>query len=211
MERFTPQPKDPSVLRDLGLPEGAPALVCVAHLVEVKGHPDLLRAWAALRNARAQLVLIGGGTEAYTGQLKALAAELGVADRVHFLGVRSDVPSLLPHFDGFVLATRNTGRREGFGAVLPEAMACGLPVIATKSGGPEDIVAPGQTGWLVDAEGHAPLTQAIDELVADLPRAAQMGTLGRRRCESYFDVRSVTRHYERLFLEVAGRSADDLG
>jgi glycosyltransferase involved in cell wall biosynthesis len=119
------------------------------------------------------------------------------------LGLRTDVPRLLPIFDGLILATRSWGRKEAFGAVLVEAMAAELPVIATKSGGPEDIIVPDETGWLVDAEGEEPLASAMKAFVIDNNRRQRFGAAGYKRARDLFSVEMMTEHYQKLYLETA--------
>jgi len=148
------------------------------------------------------LVLVGSGEVAYERELGQLAEELGVQNRVHFLGQRWDVPSLLSSFDGLVLATRNTGRREAFGAVLVEAMAAGLPVIATRSGGPEEIVVPGLTGWLVEPESSEALALAVLEFARDADRREKYGRAGRKRAANHFTAELMVSRYESLYREL---------
>lgn len=205
LSRFTAD-VDVQRLRDeMGTAPESIVLGCVAHLVPVKGHPELLHAFAkvAVEEERLHLVLIGTGEEAYRRQLEQLTRTLGISACVHFLGERRDVPRLLPGFDGFVLATRNWGRREAFGAVLVEAMATELPVIATKSGGPEEIVVPGETGWLVEADGSEPLAHAMRELVRDAERRRRFGKAGRQRTEAFFSSELMVQQYQNLYREVA--------
>ncbi len=181
-------------------------LACVAHLVPVKGHVELLRAMAAVAEdlPRLRLVLVGEGSVAHTNRLRRLADDIGNGDRVLFLGARRNVASVLKACDGKVLATRDEGRREAFGAALVEAMAAGLPVIATRSGGPEDIVVPGETGWLVDASGWEPLALALREFYADADRRALYGINGQKRARSLYGRDLMTRRYEDLYASVLG-------
>ncbi|MBI9061385.1 MAG: glycosyltransferase family 4 protein [Marinilabiliaceae bacterium] len=144
-------------------------IVCisVAHLVAVKGHMDMMQAMIELKKEFPELVMlfVGKGEPEYEARLKQFSSDNGLSDCVRFLGERSDIPELIKMSDFKLLATRNIGRREGFGAVVVEAMACAKPVISTKSGGPEDIVRDGVTGLLVSAEGHTPLVEGIREFL----------------------------------------------
>lgn len=190
---------------ELGLPQNAMVLGCVAHLVPVKGHVELIKAFGQVverdPDTDIYLVLAGGGEPAYETELRNLAAGLGVAERVLFLGLRTDVARLLSGFDGLILATRNWGRKEAFGVVLIEAMASGLPVIATRSGGPEDIVLPGETGWLVEAEGEVPLANAISEFLRDPVRGQRFGAAGRQRARELFSRELMVEKYQQLYQE----------
>jgi glycosyltransferase involved in cell wall biosynthesis len=181
-------------------------LVCVAHLVPVKGHEELILATAAVARdlPRLKLVLVGEGSAPHTERLQRLAVHAGVGDRVVFLGARRDVASVLKACDGKVLATRDEGRREAFGAALVEAMAAGLPVIATRSGGPEDIVVHGETGWLIDANGWAPLADAIREFYVDAGRRSVYGNNGLKRARTLYGKDLMTRRYEDIYTSVLG-------
>ncbi len=152
--RFTPGDR---------LPHAGPVrLVSVGRLVEVKGHDVLLRAFALATHEGldATLDIVGGGSE--RGRLEALARDVGVADRVRFAGPlgEDELRDTLGSGDAFVLASR----REGFGVAIVEALAMGLPVLTTRSGGPEEIVGP-DDGVLVSAGD-------VDALAAALPAFA---------------------------------------
>lgn len=146
--------------------EGPTRLVTVGNLVPVKGHDVLLRAFAiAVRGGlNATLELVGGGVE--SERLRAIATEEGIADRVLFSGplCDADLVAALARADAFVLASRS----EGFGVAIIEALATGLPALATRCGGPEDIVRP-EDGLLVDADDAEAFAAGIVELVASLP------------------------------------------
>ncbi|MHB8925347.1 MAG: glycosyltransferase [Coriobacteriia bacterium] len=145
--------------------EGPVRLVSVGNLVPVKGHDILLRAlgMAVRSGLDVTLDLVGGGSESQN--LAALAAEEGLTDRVRFLGPLSAgaLTDALARADAFVLASR----QEGFGVAIVEALATGLPVVTTRSGGPEDIVGD-DDGVLVEAGDPAAFAAGISELMASL-------------------------------------------
>lgn len=205
LSRFEKKGDPEAVLQTLPVPPGNLLLGCVAHLVPAKGHVELLHAFARIaeKYLHTYLVLVGTGEPVYIGTLHALVEEVGLADRVLFLGSRDDVPCPLHQFDAFILPTRNRGRKEAFGVALVEAMACRLPVIATKSGGPEDIVVPQETGWLVEADGIEPLVEAMDELLADEERRQRFGQTGKERAVRLFSRERMVQRYQQLYLEVA--------
>ena len=144
----------------LGLEDGEVAVGCVARLAPEKDHATLVRAvHVALPTApRLRLIVVGDGPE--RGALEALALELGVADRVRFLGSRSDVAAILPGLDLFTL----TSRREGLPLSLLEALAAGLPAVTTAVGEMPRVLS-GGAGRTVPA-GDVP------ELATELARAA---------------------------------------
>jgi glycosyltransferase involved in cell wall biosynthesis len=107
--------------------------------------------------------------------LERIAAELNIEDSVEFLGLRSDVVDLLQQSWGFVLPSRN----EGMPNALLEAMACGLPCIATCVSGSEDIIADGHNGILVESEQPAQMAHALRRIIEDTELAQCLGREGR--------------------------------
>lgn len=140
-------------------------LITLGRLSSEKGHDVLLRSFAELVGRRMHVTLdvVGDGPE--RPSLKALAEELGIAPHVTFHGrlLDEDVARAYADADVFVLPSRS----EGFGVALIEAMATGLPVVATRSGGPEDIVLAGD-GLLAEPDDVRSLTEAIAAVVGDL-------------------------------------------
>ncbi len=190
-----------------GMSDDDVVLVSVAHLVEVKGHVELLEAFERLheRLPRLRLLLVGQGDADYTAQLEQQVRVAGLEKKVVFAGLRHDVPEILKMADGKILATRNSGRREAFGAAIVEAMAAGRPVIATRSGGPEEIVVPGLTGWLIRAEDPEELDAALVDFYRSPNDWAEMGRRGQRRASEYFDLETMVERYSAIYRQVAGR------
>src|SRR5690606_23191475 len=141
---------------------------------------DLLDGFAAAtaRHPEAQLLLVGGGP--LEAELREHAARLGIAGRVVFLGERRDIERLLPLLDCFVLASST----EGMSNAALEAMACGLPVIATAVGGNAEVVEHERCGLLVPPFSPLRIAAAMRELLAHPERARQMGAEARRRVEA---------------------------
>jgi L-malate glycosyltransferase len=196
-ERFSPvDPAERSRLRAaLGLPPHAFLFGCVARLRAVKRHCDMLDGFALATADRpdASLVLIGNGELA--DALRAQARLLGIENRVLFLGDRDDVESLLPLLDAFVL----TSSTEGMSNAVLEAMACGLPTIATAVGGnPETVDAP-NTGLLVPAYSPQSVAKAMRELLADVDRAREMGRRARLRVERVFSIEAMVAGFCRMY------------
>jgi glycosyltransferase involved in cell wall biosynthesis len=171
------QPRRPraAVRAELGLAPDAPVLVCVGRLAPQKDHPTLLAALALL--PRDVVLLIVGGDPFGDGEarLKARAAELGVSDRVRFLGIRHDVPDLLGASDLFVLPSL----WEGLGLVFLEAMAVSLPTVATNVSAIPEVVPDGVGGWLVPPGRPDELARAIATALADPAERARRGAAGR--------------------------------
>lgn len=164
-------------IRPLGIADDVPVVGMVGRLETAKGHTYLLKAAQLLqvRHPGVRVVIVGGGQLRET--LEAEAVALQVTDCVTFTGFRDDMPSLMQGFDIFTLPSL----WEGLGIVLLEAMAYERPVVASRVGGVQDVVVPGETGLLVPARSPEALADAIGALLLDRERAAEMGRAGYQR------------------------------
>lgn len=140
--------------RKLGLPGGTPLVASIGRLTAIKDHPLLFQAFAAVK-APAHLLVIGGGEEEVA--LRAAAGAMRCANRIHFLGFRSDLPRLLADVSAVVLTSRN----EGTPVALIEAMAAGCTPIGVDVGGVADVLS-GGIGKLVRERDPTAIAQAID-------------------------------------------------
>ena len=155
-------------------------IICVARLEYAKGIDVLLHAWGRIMHAPAEwrthlkprLLLVGEGK--LRPQLERIVAELGIQDSVEFLGLRTDVIDLLQQSWSFVLPSR----WEGMPNALLEAMACGLPCVATRVSGSEDIISDGVNGLLVEPEQPAEMAQALCRVIEDTDLAQRLGQEG---------------------------------
>lgn len=175
--------------------------ISVARLNRIKDQRTLLLAVRQVVDAQPgfRLDLVGDGPE--RPAIDRLRSELGLEDSVRVLGYRDDVAPLLAEADFFVL----TSTSEGLALTLLEAMASGLPVIATDVGGNHEIVVHGQTGFLVPPRSPAAVAEAVRHLLADPDRAIAMGRAGRLRAEQSFDVRTMVARYESLYEKLLSR------
>lgn len=166
LDKFSPVPRA-EARRQLGLGADAPVLVTVGALVERKGFHRVIELLPALRERFPGLtyLVVGGASPEgdWTDRLKHQAALLGLTDAVRFLGSMPPEELRLPlsAADAFVLATRN----EGWANVLLEAMACGLPVVATDVGGNAEVVCSPELGAIVPFDDRVALQQAIEDLL----------------------------------------------
>jgi glycosyltransferase involved in cell wall biosynthesis len=202
MSAFTEPVFDGDVVRrSLGVPAEAPLVGTVGRLTEVKRQDVLIRAFAAARQKypAARLVLVGDGP--LLADLRALAAELGVADAVHFAGYQQHSGPWLKAMDVFAL----TSRSEGMPQAVIEASVMGLPVVASHVGGLPEVIEDGVTGILFQAGDDAAVAAALVDLIADPQRRAKMGAAARARVEARFDVRRMAGEYHRDCLEVLRR------
>lgn len=189
------------VRQELNIPAGAPVVLAVGTVAPRKGYDTLARAaQQVLARAPATVFLVAGAELAdYAPGLRALIASLGLQDAFRLLGPRSDVPRLLAAADVLV----HSARQETFGRVLVEAMALGKPVVATRSGGPAEIVIDGETGFLVPVDQPDALAQGLLSLIKDPALCARFGEAGRRRAAEHFSVAHFAAEVERVILAVA--------
>jgi len=182
----------------LGLPPHALLVGIIGRLHPQKGHRVLLEAatHVVARDWQVYFILIGDGPLRHS--LEAIAREQGLAGRVHFLGTRHDIPQLLAAMDLFVLSSF----WEGMPNAVLEAMATGLPVVATAVGGTPEVVVDGVTGLLVPPRDPVALAQAIERLLADPELRHRMGQAGRERVEQHFSVEQMVRKTEALYEEL---------
>ena len=184
-EAFSPGPADAGARRSLGIPEEAVVLAFVATLDRAHHFKRLdvaIDALARLGDEAVHLVVAGDGE--LRPEFEAQARSAGVADRVHFIGAvpHAELPGLLRAVDVFLLTTEPP---ESFGIVLIEAMACGLPVIATDYPGVRAVVDEGGNGLLVPRGDPAAAAAAIRSLLdAGADGRAAMGAAGRAKAEA---------------------------
>lgn len=170
-------------------------IVTVANLRREKNHEALIAAAALLAPSHPELRyrIVGDGPR--RAELEALARARGIADRIEFLGHQEDVPSLLAGADLFVLPSRS----EAFPNGAIEAMAAGLPVVASDVGGLRDLIDDGRTGLLVPPANPEALAAAIESLVADPARAAALGAAARNEIESRYSFERMLRDFDALY------------
>ena len=169
--------------------------VCVARFAPQKNHSLLLDAFAKgpAADRNAHLMLVGEGP--LRGQLEARAEGLGVASRVHFLGVRTDIPNVLGAMDVFVLSSD----WEGNPLSVMEAMASGLPIVSTAVGSVPDLFANGREGFLVPRGDVAGLSGSMLFLLRDRETRLSMGVTAALRAKDNFDVSKMVQEYEQLY------------
>lgn len=193
--------------RRRGLPDGR-WLVSVARLVPHKGIDTTLRLIAALAPEHPDLHYLVVGRGPHEAALRRLAGSLGVADRFHLCTDVDDdeLPAAYAAADIYLGLSREEGLDvEGFGIVLLEASAAGLPVVAGRSGGIPDAVAEGESGVLVNPLDVAEAAAAVSRLLADRLTVRRMGEAGRARVISGFTWRRVTDDLRGISAELGRR------
>ncbi|HLA28920.1 MAG TPA: glycosyltransferase family 4 protein [Syntrophales bacterium] len=199
--RFLAHPSDPAETRALlGIPSDMTVVGTVGRLTSVKGQELLLRAaFDLIRQGQCIFLLLLGDGE-LRQDLERSAKRLGIENYVRFLGWRSDVARIMAVYDIFCLPSRN----EGMGKVLVEAMAMGLPIIASNIGGIRDIVRTGENGLLVPVGDVAAWAEAISCLCRDPERRRRMGDAGRQMAPFYSSeemIKRIDQLYRKLLSE----------
>jgi glycosyltransferase involved in cell wall biosynthesis len=179
--------------RELGIDRQTPLLLCVAEFTPNKRHQDIIAAVAKLGRSDVHLALAGSGPQ--MEPMQKLAAELGVSERVHFLGNRSDIPVLMRAASAKLLVSA----REGLPRSVMEALALGLPTIGTKTRGTQDLLADG-CGLLVDVGDVAGLAGAITEILDRPELSRSLSQRGRERIGA-FAVEVIIDLHEKLYAE----------
>ncbi|WP_208347309.1 glycosyltransferase [Pseudaestuariivita rosea] len=191
---LNPVPVVRSTARPDDMPnDGAPVLLAIGRLVSQKDYPTVLRAVGKLQNVRkSHLVVLGDGEDRPI--LSRLVSDLGLQDRVHFLGYRNNPTDYMAHCDGFLLLSKF----EGFPNVLAEALAAGASIVATDApGGAADILDDGKYGKLVPVGDVEAAAYAMQQMLANpFDRDRQMA-----RAQA-FQIDRIAARYDRLFDQV---------
>jgi len=173
---------------------------CVGRLEPQKNPLLLLQAIAEVKDPRAHLVLSGDGS--LRERLEAYTQAHNLRDRVHFIGKQNDVPSVLAGSDIFVLASN----WEGNPLAVMEAMAAGLPVIATGVGGVPELVQSGDQGLLVPAGDRTGFAAAMTALLYEVETRHAMGHAAQARANREFKVERMVNAYANLYHETVKKS-----
>jgi L-malate glycosyltransferase len=192
--RFADGPQAEEARFELGA-DGSPLVGSVGCLAARKDYGTLLAALARLveRGTPFRAALVGDGVE--RAALEAQARALGLAPRVRFLGERPGVERLLPGMDVFVLSSRE----EGIANALLEAMAAGLPCVATAVGGTPEVLRDGETGWLVPAADPAALADALADALARPEEARRRGAAARRAVREGMSIEAMARRQQGFY------------
>ena len=206
MRRFEGAPEGARLRSELGIPDDAPLVTVVSRLTRLKGIENFLEATAALkpRYPDARFLIVGETAPTdrpYLTELTDLAASLGVADRVIFTGLRSDVPAVLGCADVAVMPSLN----EALSNVLLESMAAGAPVVATRVGGTPEALIDGETGLLVPPGDSGAIAAAVARLLDDRELATRLGGAARALISTRFSVEQMVRSTEDLYMDLLAR------
>ncbi|MEE8312517.1 MAG: glycosyltransferase, partial [Candidatus Binatia bacterium] len=189
---------DPAVARslrgELGVGD-APIVGTAITFRPRKGFRMLFEAFAAVRERIPDARLLIAGVDAYEPDPEALARQLGILDAITLLGRRSDMPDVLHVFDVFVLPSQS----EGMSNAILEAMAMGLPVVATAVGGAPVVIEEGRTGFLVDYPDTAALAERLGRLLPDPDLRSRIGAAARETVVEGYSAATMVRTMEDLY------------
>jgi glycosyltransferase involved in cell wall biosynthesis len=195
-QRFVPDAEAPRRLREqFAIDSNEGTLTTVSFLNPFKNPHVIIEACGLLARQGIAFRLFVAGEGALRKQLENLSRKLEIADRVHWLGQVDEPRELLQGSDIFTLAS--TG--EAFGLVIPEAMACGLPVVATRSGGIVEIVEDPATGLLVPPLNAEALADAFKQLIQNPELKRTMGLQGQSRVAQMFTIEAVVMNTVRIY------------
>jgi len=202
LDRY-PAPIDRAKVRaELGFGPSAHLMTMVGTFKRQKGHRYLVAAAAALvpRFPTLHILLVGDGELA--DQMRTQVRAAGLSEHVHFLGTRRDIPELLSASDSFVLPSL----WEGLPVALTEAMASGLPLVATQVSGTSQVVIDGESGLLVPPGDEGALAEAMDRLLSDPALASEMGGAARERIAASYSARAQAEQLAALFRQRSERT-----
>ncbi|MDT3435764.1 glycosyltransferase [Haloarcula sp. 1CSR25-25] len=184
---------------ELDIPADATVVGTVGRLLERKGHFDLLEAWATVEDELpdAHLVFVGDGRDRQ--DLEQRIEDLDCTDSVHLLGTRDDVPSLLNAMDVFVFPSHF----EGLPGAVIEAMAAGLPIVATPVDGNSDLLENYRSGLFVDVRSPKQIAWATIRLANHPDFAAELGTTASARAAEQFTVAAMVDGFETVYRRVS--------
>lgn len=191
------RPHANNLRRLFGWDENAIIVGSLGNIRTAKGYDILLQAAASLKTSTTpfRFVIAGQGKPGLYDDLLKLRAELGLEEHVHFLGFNEDPADFLSNLDVFLLSSTS----EGFSIATIQAMASGLPVVVTRSGGPEEIVTHGENGWLVEAGSAEAIGAALEKLGTDQVLRQRLARAGKAHALAAFDIGAMLAGYEKIY------------
>jgi glycosyltransferase involved in cell wall biosynthesis len=199
--------QDRSLRSELAIADDVILVGAIGNIRAPKAYDVLLRAARILlhRSQRIHFIIAGDCSNALGRELVGLSRSLGIEQQVSFLGLRADVARILRNLDAFVLSSRT----EGFSIACIEAMACGIPVVATRSGGPEEILE-GGAGILVPTDDPEAIAQAVEEVTSSKGLAEELTTKALNRVQQQYSLVRMVSRYEALLENLIRRPRHQL-
>jgi glycosyltransferase involved in cell wall biosynthesis len=196
LDRFS-QPQGGSVRAELGLGANTKLVGMVANLRRSKSYEHFVQSARRVVNCipEARFIAVGEIEETLAGRMRELLRRLDLENHFFLLGFRPDIPEVLRDLDVFVLSSTD----EGLSIATIEAMAAGKPVVVTRSGGPQEIVEDGETGFLVPPADPQALAAKVCEILRDPDLGARLGVRAREAVERRFTLSKMVSEYEALY------------
>jgi glycosyltransferase involved in cell wall biosynthesis len=191
--------------RRLGLPGDCPTVGTAGRLEPVKRLDLFLRMAAQISKSEPRCRFVIAGTGGREADLRSLAGSLGIADKVLFLGYRSDVWDVMRAMDMFVFSSDH----EGLPMVLLEGLALGVPVVARAVGGIREVLEDGDSGILVQSSEPSQLAQACIALLAEPQRRQDLAAAGMRRLASEYSLERTAASVSRFYTDLLGKASRD--
>jgi len=164
---------------ELGIPEGAIVLLTIGEMIKRKNHETALKALAKLKNHNYIFLICGRGE--LESHLKDLAVNLGIEDKVRFLGFRNDIPEICIASDIFVFPSY----QEGLPVSVMEAMSAGLPIVASRIRGNTDLIQDGNGGFLHEPDDYLEFAKSIDKVIEDENLRTKMSVRNKEEVKKY--------------------------
>lgn len=201
--RFGPHLPSDFLHQELGIPFGAPLVGICGAIQESKGHEFFVKAAAEVSKKfpSTHFVIIGEGRSPYVRFITDLANRCGLSGKLHFIGWRADIPEIFRDLKIIVIASK----QEAFGLTAIEGMATGIPIVATRCGGPEEVIEHGSNGYLVALGDPLEMAQRILELLASAELRQRMGRAGREQVEQRYRIELCAKQVEQVITLVASQ------
>lgn len=193
--------RDDSIRKKLALGREHVLIGAVGNIRPTKGYDYFLRAARLVidKHPECRFVIAGQGSGSLYEDLLKLRKNLKLEEALFFLGFCENSAFILNNLDIFVLPSIS----EGFSISTIEAMACNIPVIATRCGGPEEIVVSNENGLIVEPEDEIGLAEAINQVILDVRLRERLVTFGKISVSSRFSILEIIKHYEKMYIEIA--------
>ena len=204
VDKFRRQQISLKIKQELNIPQGNAVIGTIGRLMAQKGYKFFLMAAKLIqqRFPSVNFLIVGEGLE--LEELRSLSHKLEIADNVIFAGFRDDIPEILSIFDIFV----SSSLYEGLPNVVLEAMASGLPVVATNVEGSSEVVIDGKTGFLVPAKNYMILAEKVLFFLENVDLARKMGQMGKERVEKEFSFDKMVREMCSFYDEISHKRLD---
>lgn len=190
------------IRKEFGFDDNLKLIGMVGQIAPHKGNDFFIKSASLVSEhfSNVKFLMVGDDFQGgkYIEELRQLSKNLGIGDRVIFLGPRTDIPEIMKDLDLFVFASKN----DSFGLVITEAMAAGVPVIATNAGGAKEIILNKKTGFLVDADQPNSLVDIMVTLLKDENMAKTFGDAGRKRAFEKFNIERMVDEIISVYNEV---------